>query len=255
MQVKSQEHANNQIEAIPSDDALVISRLRQDIINGKHWYTALLGAIGSWTGIEENYNGRHFCYLIGGEAFDWLQLAERLCMELEDLVPEDEMTDLLFLAKPPIDIPHEEWERLIGEFKYRAHLNYLYGVTVEEVLSIAVEEEVRKDLQAFASYDEEEIQAIVYKRIYGAEVNALLDCFRNERGYVRQEDTTLAEMKEFTYWLFQYRLERCDKAKVASDTKKALLYIQNQQDIKGLRAAGSNGREVNIIEADTWLSE
>ncbi|GAJ03845.1 unnamed protein product, partial [marine sediment metagenome] len=27
---------------------------------------------------------------------------------------------------------------------------------------------------------------------------------------------------EFTYWLFKYRLNHCDKARVASDTKKGL---------------------------------
>jgi len=35
-------------------------------------------------------------------------------------------------------------------------------------------------------------------------------------------------MKEFTYWLFKYRLKHCDKARVASDTKKALDWLNGR---------------------------
>jgi hypothetical protein len=35
-------------------------------------------------------------------------------------------------------------------------------------------------------------------------------------------------MKEFTYWRFKYRLDHCEKAKVASDTKKALHWLKSQ---------------------------
>ncbi len=61
-----------------------IRYLEQAIIGGKHWYIALLEAIGLWTGSEETYNGRHYCYLIDGEAFDWLLLAERLCEAVDE---------------------------------------------------------------------------------------------------------------------------------------------------------------------------
>ncbi len=38
----------------------------------------------------------------------------------------------------------------------------------------------------------------------------------------------LTELKEFTYWLFKYRMLHCDKAKVASDTRKGLRLLQHQ---------------------------
>ncbi|GAI16526.1 unnamed protein product, partial [marine sediment metagenome] len=50
----------------------VIRYLEQAIVSGKHWYIALLEAIGLWTTAEETHNGRHYRYLIAGEAFDWL---------------------------------------------------------------------------------------------------------------------------------------------------------------------------------------
>jgi len=50
----------------------------------------------------------------------------------------------------------------------------------------------------------------------------LLKHFRREKGYHQLMSISLTELKEFTYWLFKYRLEQCEKARVASDTKKAL---------------------------------
>jgi hypothetical protein len=56
----------------------------------------------------------------------------------------------------------------------------------------------------------------------------LLNQFRKSKGYPRTSSITLSEMKEFTYWLFKYRLENCDRSRVASDTKKAMEYLQKQ---------------------------
>jgi hypothetical protein len=210
------------------DDLQAVSHLKWAITTGKHWYIALLEAMGLWEKEQERYKGRDYHYLIGDEAFDWLLLAERLCMEIDGLIPEKEKIDLLFFAKPPLELSSEEFKGLIGEVKYHAYLNYLYGIVVEEALSLAVEEEVRKERHPFVFYSEEEIQQEAYKRIYGVDLDTLLRCFRVERGYAQQAAISLTEMKEFTYWLFQYRVKHCEKAKVASDTKKALEYLQHQ---------------------------
>ena len=77
-------------------DIKAIEHLKESIAIGKHWYVSLLEAIKLWKSIEENYKGRNYKYLIDGEAFDWLLLAERLCQEIGDMVPEQEKIDLLF---------------------------------------------------------------------------------------------------------------------------------------------------------------
>jgi len=64
-----------------------------------------------------------------------------------------------------------------------------------------------------------------YRRIYRQDREALLQDFRKENGYRHLKSTTLLEMKEFTYWLFKYRLKHCDKARIASDTKKGLDWL------------------------------
>lgn len=211
-----------------SRDSQASRHLKEAIALGKQWYIALLEAIGLWTTSEESYNGRNYRYLIANEAFDWLLLSERLLEEVNHLIPEKEAVDLLFCGKAPIEVSKEEFCRLIGEAKYRAHLNYFYGVTVEEALILAVEEETRKEQRARAFKENNSLSDEVYQRIYGAPMNALLKSFRKEKGYRQRNSMELSELKEFTYWLFKYRLKECDKARVASDTKKALKFLERQ---------------------------
>ncbi|MFQ5861397.1 MAG: hypothetical protein ACE5IG_07625, partial [Dehalococcoidia bacterium] len=52
-----------------------VRHLRDALLAGKPWQRALLEAMGLWTLPEEEYRGRHYCYMLLGEAFDWLLLA------------------------------------------------------------------------------------------------------------------------------------------------------------------------------------
>jgi hypothetical protein len=204
-------------------DAKAIAHLKQAVASGTHWYLALLEAVKYWKSAEEDYKGRHYIYLIGGEAFDWLTLAERLCQEISDSVTEAERINLLFFDQPPLEIPREKFKRLIGPSKYRAYLNYLYGVLVEEALVSAVVDEIRKERRSLGLNKHEDVTDKAYRRIYGATQEALLEEFRKEKKYPRRNSMSLTEHREFTYWLFQHRLKVCDKSRVASDTKKALV--------------------------------
>jgi hypothetical protein len=203
-------------------DAAAIKHLEQAVAGGRHWYIALLEAIARWTGVEEIHGGRNYRYLIAGEALDWLLLAERLCSSVDGRLPDDEKTSLLFQGRPPLKLSREDFRRLIGGGKYRQYLNYFYGVTVEETLILAVTEEVRKELRTRGYTDERDVANEVYRRIYGATRDALLQLFKQGKGYSRARSMSLVMLKEFTYWLFRYRLQNCDSTRVASDTKKAL---------------------------------
>lgn len=200
-----------------------VLHLRQAIAEGKHWYVALLEAIGLWRLKEETYNGRRYEYLIGGEAFDWLLLAERLCDEVPDLIPEDQRDNLLF-GELPIRLSKSEFKSLIGQAKYRAYLNYFYGVIVEQALHLLVESEVEKEQVGRIRRDDRQLG--VFERIYGESESRLLERFRRQNGYKRADTMSIAEFNEFTYWLFKYRLANCDSARVASDTKRALELLE-----------------------------
>ncbi len=215
----------------PAGDAEATRYLKQAITSGKHWYIALLEAIGLWTKAEETHNGRTYHYLIAGEAFDWLLLAERLCEEVDSLLPDDEKTALLFYGKSPLNLSLKRFKEFIGDSKYHQYLNYFYGITVEEALILAVQEEVRKERLVSGYNNEHDTANEVYQRIYNATKTALLKRFRQEKGYPKVRSISLTELKEFTYWLFKYRLKKCDKARIGSDTKKALGHLRQQMPI------------------------
>jgi hypothetical protein len=204
-------------------DREAMEHFKQAIASGEHWYLALLEAIGLWSSPEEIYMGRHYRYLIAGEAFDWLLLAERLCQEVNGFLPQQEMIGLLFHGKPPLKLSTEEFKSLIGSAKYHTYLNYFYGVVVERALVLAVDEEIEKERRTQIWPDRSDDS---YLRIYGANQKTLLHQFRGEKGYPQINSITISELQEFTYWLFKYRLQKSDKARVASDTKKALTYLE-----------------------------
>ena len=205
--------------------AEAIEHLKAAIIDGKHWYLALLEAIGKWAEAEELHHGRRYCYLIAGEAFDFLLLAERLCGAVDGLLPDEDKTALLFQGRPPLRLTEGEFKELIGSGKYQQYLNFFYGVTVEEALFLVVQDEVRKERRSAGFNNESDVVNEVYRRIYGATRGVLLKRFRKERGYPHRKSICLAELKEFTYWLFKRRLQQCEKARIASDTKKALNWL------------------------------
>ena len=220
-------------ESSSASDAEAISHLKQAIADGKHWYIALLESIGLWSSAEEVHKDRTYRYLIGGEAFDWLLLAERLCSTVDGLLPEDEKHALLFYGRPPLELHTREVKELIGN-KYGQYLNYFYGVTVEGALLLAVQEEIDKERRVLGYRSKHESADEAYQRIYNATRTVLLKRFRQERGYSQLKSITLTELKEFNYWLFKYRLKQCEKAKIASDTKKALGYLKRQWSQKGI---------------------
>jgi hypothetical protein len=209
-----------------SGEAVIIRQFEQAVKVGKNWYIALLEAIAQWEIPREVFQGQVYIYLVAGEAFDWLRLAERLCLVVDDLIPEAEKLALLFHGDPPVDLPPEKFREIIGDVKYHQYLNYFYGVTVEEALAIAVEEEVRKE-RWIAGYhrDSENNSNETFRRIYGATRLVLLRHFRQEMRYPQLKSINLTELKEFTYWLFKRRIKLSDKARVASDTRKALDWL------------------------------
>jgi hypothetical protein len=228
-----------------SADTEAVAYLKQALASGKHWYLALLGAMGLWTSAEEVYEGRIYRYLIDGEAFDWLLLAERLCQAVDGLLPEEEKNSLLFHGIPPLELSAVDVARLIGDKKYRQYLNYFYGVTVEEVLLLAVQEEIDKERRVGGLRPRADSSEESFRRIYGAPRESLFQRFRRDKGHIDADYANLTELKEFTYWLFKYRLRETEKARVASDTRKALDFLKRQWRHRGV---------FKVLAAETGLS-
>ncbi len=214
-------------ESTALEDEEAIQHLKASANNGTHWFIAILEAISLWKSPQEELGGRRYNYVVGNEAFDWLLLAERLCEELDGLVPEEEKLALLFHGITPLDLNRDEFQRLLGPAKYKAYLNYFYGVIVEESVINAMEEKALKDQVALGLPCSSELaRNRSFHHLYGSGELDLLGQFREESSLPFSSSTTLDELREFTYWLFKYRLRHSEKAKVASDTKKGVLRLQ-----------------------------
>jgi len=229
------------------EECPAVEHLREAILSGKHWYLALLETIGLWTLPEEKYKGRTYRYLIANEAFDWLLLAERLCDAVNAFIPEQEKIDLLFFGKAPLELSNREFKQLIGCAKYRAFLNYWYGVAVEEALILAVEKEIEKEHRSCPYASSHDFSDLAYQRIYGASQQEMLHRFRSEAGRPDSNRMELSELKEFTYWLFKHRLNYCDKARVASDTRKALIELAQHFAARRAREEARQEKNSQVI--------
>ena len=218
-------------------EAEAIRHLKEEVRSGRDWHLALLEAVGMWTLPEEELDGRKYRYLLQGEAFDWLLLTERLCQELDGMVPDEQKELLLFQGRMPRSVSTRELQELIGYNKHRALLNYWYGVVVEEALQLAVEEEVRKQHRAKCLPDSEDLVEEAFVRLYNDTRSDLLKEFLQGKVDSRRVTVSLTEMKEFTYWLFKKRLKFWDPARVASDTRKALKKLDILRDSDSLLTA------------------
>jgi hypothetical protein len=251
---------------LPAESRRIIADLKRAVRAGEtHWFFALMQAVREWPLPQETIGGRTYRYLVGGEAFDWLLLAERLCDEIEDLIPVDEREALLFYGRLPEDVDENDVDRLLGA-KHRAHLNFVYGVRVEEALQLAVANEVHKERFASRVWEKNGLaDDEVFQRLYGATRGELFAEY-HEAGHKRAKETpgaarpgapkqgaegnrangasevlniSLADLTEFTYWLFRRRVSASEPARVASDTRKGVAMLQRLEALRRHRMAAS----------------
>ena len=214
------------------------------IERGEPWYPALLDVIARWVTPEEEADGVAYRYLIGGEAFDWLRLAERLIDAAGEAIPAAEAERLLFERKPPrgYDDSEEAFARAIGHEKHRAHLNFQYGITVEEVLLLQAELELVKARNLDGPRSAQPDVA-AYERVYGRTLAELQVEYRAETGDVLPQRALQSQLRAFTYWCSKFRFRLAEPARVASDTRKALALLSRME-------AERIPREVRLPHAD-----
>lgn len=109
---------------------------------------------------------------------------------------------------------------MVDGLKHRAPLNYWGGVEVKGALVGALVQSIHKERTAAGQAT---CQPWHFSKRTGADGQR---CWRSwkERQRTSEERLTESEAKEFTYRLFKYRLDKRDRAMVASDTKRGLQY-------------------------------
>ncbi|MCK9486714.1 MAG: hypothetical protein M0R73_08440 [Dehalococcoidia bacterium] len=217
-----------------------VMALRRALQAGEPWYDALLRVIARWTAPTEEVDGVRLHYLVAGEAFDWLLLAQRLLAAMEDLAPAEEVEALLVQGIPPRPEGEEEFEAAIGPAKYRAHLNFQYGVVVEELLLLSAEMELQKH-GTLSRLGTRGAEVEAYERVYGKTLEELKVLYQGEEGIPLGDQITQTELRAFTYWLSKFRIRHAEPARIASDTRKAMTVLArmegNRTRMARLRAA------------------
>ena len=222
---------------VSRDGEALIEAYRHTVRTGHAWFPALLDTMAAWDVPHEVVDDREYRYLVGGEAFDWLVLAERICnaVEADHLLPTDEVDALLLDERMPEPLTEEAFKQALGPAKYRAHLNYVYGVLVEEALQLTVEQRSQKERGTLMMAHDPRIESDIFHRIYGAARRQLLREFRTTQDRPMTNRLSLTEHKEFTYWLFKRRVGSQEPARVASDTRQGMLMLHRLQELKRLR--------------------
>ena len=214
----------------------IIGRLRERAGRVESWHMSVLRAMGEWNAPHEDLTGDRWHYVIGGEALDWLTLAQRLCLEIPDAVPQHELEALLFRGRWPEPVSAEMFRELIGPFRYTAVLNFRYGVVVEEALQLVAEDSMRKSRWARCYQDNEGVTDDAYRHLYGETQSALAERFLAETAGVWGTDPdtlSVASWNEFTYWLFKLRVRKWHPARVASDTRRGLERLRELHEASG----------------------
>ena len=209
---------------------VVIDLFRMQLAAGAPWFRTLLQAMGRWIPAEEWHRDRRYKYMVGGEAFDWLLLAERLCDEAGGYIPQRDLERLLFHGLLPEPLAEDDLRELLGVSKYRAYLNFHYGVVLEEALQLAAEEYARKRHLARGFSDSEELAEEAFLHLYTRTRSDLLSDFRAEAKLGRRQGLNLTDLKEFTYWLHKRRVNYWDPARVAYDTRLAILRLESLRE-------------------------
>lgn len=213
--------------ADPESIRPAIEHLKEALAQGRNWVPALLESVALWTLPDELFREHHNRYLLDGEAFDWLLLAERLLAEVDGQVPEAEKMELLFTGDASASVSEEQFKELMGPQKHSAYLNYWYGVVVEEAVIQSAEEEEWKRMSSSGDRSADGVSERAFRRIYGHTQETLLAQFREEKGYAQQPYMEFSEAKEFTYWLFKHRVKNGEGARVASDTRKGIQFLRS----------------------------
>jgi hypothetical protein len=140
----------------------------------------------------------------------------------------------------------DEFARRIGVAKHSAHLNFLYGVLVEEALQLSIEEDIHKECRSRAWGQDYREDETMYQRVYGKSRAELFAQYYEETGLMLRQRVSLSEWKAFTYWLFKTRLKRQDKARVASDTRRGLAQLTRMELVVSERRRGGSLDEADF---------
>ena len=251
---------------LPAEARRIIGELKRTVAAGEtHWFLALMQAVREWPLPQEKIGERTYRYLVGGEAFDWLLLAERLCDEIEDLIPDDEREALLVLRpfagrsrrerrraparRQASRAPQLRLRRARGRGaaagcrRTRCTRNASPPASGRRTGSLTTKPFSVCTTRRVPSCSQSTSQALTTspktrsKNVSKCRPGLRAPARSAEKGRAEhnghdsdpgatEHDISLADLTEFTYWLFRRRVSGSEPARVASDTRKGVAALQ-----------------------------
>ena len=210
------------------DVASVLSELSSLVESAPDgWRGHIFRAISRWRLPVEEIAEEEHVYFIAGEAFNWRRLAERLAWHVTLQLPEDvEVKMQRWLEDDHMfgGLEESEFRRLLGHDKWRAYLNYFYGVTLERCLLVHSGHRILKSRFGRGRRPSDDMMDEAYVALYGEDESLLWAEFASGTG--RGEDSGAARSvaldDEFTYWLFKRRISSMYQVHVAHEVKHGL---------------------------------
>jgi len=184
-----------------------------------------LKIIGHWPLKSEIIGDMDYQYWINDEAFNWYLLASRIIFSVKD---EQNIKKLDHFLSTVHFLPGSDQRIMINLFppdKYRAHLNFIYGVILEEVIICFNEMEKNKDV--LNQFNVTDSINLVYLNLYGMDYTEFIRLYEFETKTKLDQFDTLHSYYNFLYWSWKYRLMKSTPEKIAYDSQSGINFLMN----------------------------
>lgn len=232
------------IDDIAAESETLLKRLERQIGSDPvHWADYLLNVVGAWPLGEEEVDGEEYRYFIGGEAFNWKRLAERLiagvAVDIKDSYLLEAMQGWLYSDHVFGGFEENEFRRTLGIYKWRAHLNYFYGVYLERCLFTVVQHRIHRRRFARGMSPSDDAAEDAFLGLYNEDEATLWQSFVEESDCVGDRSSgngsldasrSLSVDDEFMYWLFKRRVGSTNRPQVAYEIQQGLEMVALIED-------------------------
>lgn len=248
MTVAAETQTHETDDAPTNHRALLVDLVKSIEDQPADWQKSFIATIAAWPIENETVHGETFHYFIGGEAFNWKRLAERIATELAakgcDQPQPHEIFDWIATSGTFGGLSEQEFRRILGVDGWRAHLNHFYGVHIEQCLLAAVQSRIQKQRYSKGMPPSDDASDRAFMGLYEDTEQELWQIFTTENAErlshlidESADDTrSIALDEEFTYWLFKRRIENTNAPQVAAETQRGLDMMARIADADERRA-------------------
>ena len=234
MSVTLQSKTSKKVDIKTNRRQLVVDLQKNVEHHAAEWKTAFLETVAAWPIENERVYGETFHYFIGGEAFNWKRLAERIATQLADegstTLPAHKIFEWIDSTGVFGGVPEHEFRRILGVDGWRAHLNHFYGVHIEQCLIAAVQSRIQKRRYSSGKPPSDTASDKVFLGLYEETEQDLWKEFADENAdrlsdliaQSGEDQRSIGLDEEFTYWLFKRRIEYTNAPQIAAETRRGL---------------------------------